>query len=307
MSASEEQTFTSSARIFFYSLAQQFTYWVAYVNFADGILGSGRIVNFSMPNSSATALAPRLFLVLAGERLLLGQGNLPIKFLGATPTQAIFSYSAPDPSPCTVQESTDPAFTTLDHDVDPALFPGSDLDTRTGNFVNGTYRQIVVGFRGTATASDGNTYSRALQAAATHYLKISCDGGSSIGSYTFQTQNPPLGNTAPDYIPFNPANFGNYGWPTIDYTAPASDPQANSYVDPLTGLQLVRWTGPGDGGGITTPSVWYGASDLNSIWANPSNILGSNGYASYSGPGGPNNALLHVGTLRCLPAFLHRY
>jgi hypothetical protein len=243
-----------------------------------------------MLTRSATALPSQLCLLLT-TGVLLGQSNLPITFEGATPTQATFTYSAPDSSPCIVQESTDAAFATLDHDVDPALFPGSNLDTRAGNIVNGPYRHIVVGFRGTATALDGNTYSRALQAAVTHYLKISCDGGSYIGTYTFQTQNPPLGNTAPDYIPFNPANFGNYGWPTINYTARISDPQANSYIDPLTGVQLVRWTGPGDGGGITTSSLWYGASDPNNVWTNPSNILASSGYASYSGPGGPSNAL----------------
>ncbi|MFL6354722.1 MAG: hypothetical protein ACJ74Z_23120 [Bryobacteraceae bacterium] len=239
---------------------------------------------------SGTALCSQLCLFLA-PGALVGQSKLPITFEAATPTQATFTYSAPDSSPCIVQESTDPAFSTVDHDTDPNLFPGSNLDTRAGNIVNGPYRHIVVGFRGTATALDGHTYSRALQAAVTHYLKITCDGRSSIGSYTFQTQNPPLGNTAPDYIPFNRANFGNYGWPTIDYSAPTSDPHANSYIDPLTGVQLVRWTGPGDGGGITTSSVWYGISDPSSAWTNPSNVLVSSGYASYSGPGGPTNAL----------------
>lgn len=234
-------------------------------------------------------------LLSLGSGVLFGQTSLPITLLGATSTQAVFSYVAPDSSPCRVQEGTDPGFTTVDRDVDPALFAGSDLDTRNGNIVNSAYRQIVVGFRGTATALDGSTYSRALQAAATHYLRVSCEGGLFTGSYTFQTQNPPLGNTAPDYIPFNPANFGNYGWPTINYTAPTSNPQANSYFDPLTGIQLVRWTAPGDGGGVTTRSAWYGVSDPNSVWTNPSNILASSGYASYSGPGGPNNALFMWG------------
>ena len=86
---------------------------------ANGILGLGEIVNLSMLNGSAAAL-PRQLCLLLVSGVLLGQSNLPIKFLGATPTQATFSYSAPDPSPCIVQVSTDPAFTTLDRDVDPA-------------------------------------------------------------------------------------------------------------------------------------------------------------------------------------------
>src|SRR5947209_12304 len=99
---------------------------------------------FSMLTTYVMALPIQLCFV-AGTGVLFGQSNLPITFLGATATQATFSYSAPDASPCIVQESTDPTFTTVDQDVDPTLFSGSNLDARTGNIVNGTYRQIVVG------------------------------------------------------------------------------------------------------------------------------------------------------------------
>ncbi len=150
----------------------------------------------------------------------------------------------------------------------------------------------MLGFRGTGTAVDGNTYSRALQAAATHYLKVSCGNGSYVGTYTFQTQNPPLGNTAPDYIPFNPAQFGNYGWPTVNYTAPTSNAPANTQIDPLTGFQLQRWTGPGDGGDdVSGWGSFSGVMDLSSSWTSSANILGTSGYATYSGAGGPANAL----------------
>jgi hypothetical protein len=208
----------------------------------------------------------------------------------------VFTYSAPDTNACTVQEGTDPTFTTVDHDVDPSLFPGSNLDTRTGNIVNGMYRQIVVGFRGTTTGSDGKIYSRALQAATTHYLQVSCDNGQYYGTYTFQTQNPPLGNNAPDYIPFNTAGFGNYGWPTINYAAPTSNVAANMQIDPLTGFQLQRWTGAGDGGdSLSGWGVWNGVIDLAGAWTNAANILGNSGYATYSGSGGPSNALYFWG------------
>lgn len=215
-----------------------------------------------------------------------------IQVLGATPTQAIFSYTAPDTNACSIEEGTDPTFATVDHDVDPSLFAGSNLDNRAGNIANGLYRTIVVGFRGTATASDGKIYSRALQAATAHYLQVSCDSGQYYGTYTFQTQNPPLGNNAPDYIPFNSSGFGNYGWPTINYTAPTSSASANTQIDPLTGFQLQRWTGGGDGGdSLSGWGVWNGVIDLASAWTNPINILGSSAYSTYSGAGGPSNAL----------------
>jgi len=216
----------------------------------------------------------------------------PIQMLGATPTQAIFTYAAPDTNACTIEEGTDPTFATVDHDVDPGLFAGSNLDNRAGNIVNGLHRTIVVGFRGTATASDGNIYSRALQAATTHYLQVSCDNGQYYGTYTFQTQNPPLGNNAPDYIPFNSSGFGNYGWPTINYTAPTSSASANTQIDPLTGFQLQRWTGAGDGGdSLSGWGAWNGVIDLASAWTSPANILSSSAYTTYSGAGGPSNAL----------------
>jgi Concanavalin A-like lectin/glucanases superfamily len=238
---------------------------------------------------------PGAFATLGGEAPFApppAVQSFPISMLGATPTQAVFSYTAPDTNACTVQESTDPTFATVDHDVDPALFAGSASDMRPGNVANGQFRTIVVGFRGTAAASDGKLYSRALQAATTHYLQVSCDSGQYTGTYTFETQNPPLGNNAPDYIPFNTAGFGNYGWPTINYTAPTSNAAANTQIDPLTGFQLQRWTGAGDGGdSLSGWGVWNGVIDLAGSWTNPTNILGSSSYASYSGTGGPSNAL----------------
>jgi hypothetical protein len=191
-------------------------------------------------------MTPRLPLLCLFALSLCAQTNIPLSPLGMpTPTQAVFSYTAPDGNACTIQEGTDPTFATVDHDVDATLFSGSNLDTRTGNLAQGRHRVIILGFRGTATASNGLIYSRALQAATTHYLKVSCDSGSYIGTATFTTPNPPMGNTAPDYIPFNYSGFGNYGWPSINYTAithgnistscPASP---TCVVDPLTGFQL---------------------------------------------------------------------
>lgn len=208
-----------------------------------------------------------------------------------TPTQVVITYTAPTNDPCTIQEGQDSTFRTVDRDVDPALFPGSNEDkSRAGTVIDGLQRTIVIGFRGTATASDGKIYSRALQNASTHYVKITCNG--KAFNEKFETQNPPMGNTSPDYLPFNKDGFGNYGWPTINYTAPTSNAAANYQVDPLTGYQLQRWTGPGDAADLLTGwGAWGGVLDLAGAWTAPQNILGSSGYASYSGAGGPANAL----------------
>ncbi len=217
--------------------------------------------------------------------------DISIRLIRATPTQAVFSYTAPDSNACQVQEGTDPRFTTVDHDVDPKLFPGSNLDTRPGNIVDGASRVIVIGFRGTGLAADGKIYSRALQASTTHYLKISCSDGRT-GVLRFSTVEPAFGNTAPDYIPYNTAGFGNYGWPTINYNAPTYDVASNTIIDPLTGVQLQRWTGPGDGGGLITGWGSYGGViDSKQAWINPSSLLDKSGFSTYSGSGGASDAL----------------
>jgi len=232
-----------------------------------------------------------LFVSAILPRLVIAQNQLELRVIGATPTQAVITYIAPDPAPCGVQSSTDASFGIVDRDIDPNIFPGSDSDLRPGNPAQGRFRTVIIGFRGTARGSDGRLYSRALEAATTHYVKVSCRRGSYIGTLTLQTQNPPLGNTAPDYIPFDAEAFGNYAWPTIDFTAPTSQPEKNTYIDPLTGIRLVRWTGPGDGSGEDKPGIWFGAADLAASWTNAAGVLSTKGYAEYSGRGGPENSL----------------
>ena len=52
----------------------------------------------------------RVLCVFATISVAFGETRFPITCLGAKSAQALFSYSAPDPSPCTVRESIDPGF-----------------------------------------------------------------------------------------------------------------------------------------------------------------------------------------------------
>ena len=142
-------------------------------------------------------------------------GSLAVSVSGTTATQAILNYTAPSGSACTVQSSLSPTYTPLDYDVDPTLFTGSDQDSRATTVANGLNRSFVLGKRDRAhVATDGNFYSRSLASYSTHYWKITC--GANVGSGTLTTQNPPLGNSYSDLLPFSTsAPFGNYAWPTI--------------------------------------------------------------------------------------------
>jgi hypothetical protein len=225
---------------------------------------------------------------------LFGQ-SITVKEVTPTATQAVIRYTAPGTNACTVQISESASLTPLVHDVDPVLFPGSNLDSRTGSVANGTQRVFVAGKRDAEVASDGRRYSRALKAFTQHYYQITCGTATATGS--FQTANPPLGNAYVDVPPFDPSGYGNYGWPTINW----SD-QTQEYVDPLTGLLWKRvsysqfegtvdnatagntsYSQPKaveDGSSFSTSS----ASCAGTNWTNPCGALGADGvYASYSG------------------------
>ena len=222
---------------------------------------------------------------------------LNVTVLGTTPTQAILSYIAPDNNACSVAVSSSSAvnqftgvFTSLVHDVDAGLFPGADQDTRTGNLVNGTQRTIVVGHRGVGDGSDGSIYSLALQAATTHYFRISCGKGAYVGVGSFKTADIPLGNSAPDSIPYDANGFGGYGWPTINFAD-----QSTKYIDPQTGALLERLTGSGDQMYSQYPNQGLnGPIDLSGgVWTNLGNVGASSdgAFAMYSGAGGANSAM----------------
>src|SRR3989442_9223077 len=142
-----------------------------------------------------------LILTLASPAAFGAIGNVQLK--GVTATQAILSYTAPDTNACTVEVSESAAYVPLSHDVDAALFAGSNLDNRAESYSQGRDREFVVGKRRAEKGSDGRWYSRALQTVTTHYYRITC--GSDMQSGQFVTANIALGNTYNEPLPADPA------------------------------------------------------------------------------------------------------
>src|SRR4051794_16634108 len=85
-----------------------------------------------------------------------------VQISGVTNVQAAISFQAPADVRCRLEASEDPSYQPLVHDVNPALFTGSDLDNRTGNVVDGASRIFILGSRSVNQASDKKWYSRAL-------------------------------------------------------------------------------------------------------------------------------------------------
>ena len=220
--------------------------------------------------------------------LLCGLGaaqTFTVSSPAVTATQAELVYTSPySGAHCALQVSESPSLAHVVHDVDETLFPGSSLDSRTGNLNNNQQRTFVVGTRRVDLASDGNLYSRALQAnTCVHCFRITCGSATATGS--FQTGNPPLGNNYAEQLPFHSAGFGNYGWPTINW-----NDTSVLYIDPQTGFAVKRitdpsWVGRVSGYGNDTYGQFVQVVDINGAWTNPGNAASGsqNALATYSG------------------------
>ena len=163
----------------------------------------------------------------------VSRGNpLRVAIAGTTNTQAVLAYSAPDGGACTVKVSQQSSLTPLVRDVDPALFPGSDQDTRPEAITAQTGRVFVVGKRITQRASDGKYYSRALETYATHYYQVAC--GSAVATGAFTTANIPMGMTYNEVPQVDESNPGQWLLPT------QLQDRTQTIVDPQTGALLKR-------------------------------------------------------------------
>jgi hypothetical protein len=183
---------------------------------------------------------------------------------GATATQVLLQYVASDLSPCTVQVSESPTFSTLVADVDPTLYQGAGTDTAYNILPPGTLRLLRVGMRTSTLALDGRRHSRALAANTKHYVQVSCHA--TTGTALFLTDVPR--GFAPERLPVDPAAWGNLAYPEFDFTnlsKPVIDPQSGIRIysaDPKTWSMSVvlpftaNWFGGGNG--------WLGAANVAS-------------------------------------------
>ncbi|HWD98715.1 MAG TPA: hypothetical protein VG345_06750, partial [Bryobacteraceae bacterium] len=176
----------------------------------------------------STALT--LFLLAGAVPALAAITNVAVT--GVTNTQAVIAWTAPDQQPCTVEISESPSYSPLVHDVDPAIFPGSNIDNRDGSITDGRSRKLVAGKRTAEKGSDGVRYSRALQSFTPHYFRITCGADRATGQFT--TQQIAFGNTFQDPSPVD-ENGGGYAWPDLSPTD-----RTQKIVDPQTGALIRR-------------------------------------------------------------------
>ena len=219
----------------------------------------------------------------AGAMLLNAQvANVKV---GVTATQAVVTYSAPDNGPCLVEIREGDMRGPLAHDVNPALFSGSNLDsgsssTRTSvNIATGRRRIFVGGKRAAEPALDGMRYSRALQTDALYSYEITCGASTATGQFT--TMNAPLGMSYNDPLPVDPNHPGQYAWPDFKFTD-----RTMAVIDPFTGFRIKLLDSPRDSTEVETSKAVASAfnAGTGTDWHNPSNVIADDSaMATYSG------------------------
>ena len=118
-------------------------------------------------------------------------------------------------------------------DLNPTLYPGSNLDTRAGNIGGqGRSKAWVIGQRTASVASDSNRYTRALQTNSRHHYTITSGAATFDGEFT--TKNLPLGDTHNEGPPTDPQTPNAYAYPTQQ---PGN--QAQTLLDPKTGTRTI--------------------------------------------------------------------
>lgn len=183
---------------------------------------------------------------------------------------------------------------TLVTDVNTTLFASSDLDSRTGNLVNGRGRQFVVGKRWSDSVG-GVMYSRALQVASRHRYTITCGGDTASGEFT--TANIPLGNASMrDWGRSNPSTAGQTLWPTFDHRGRAERPgevAVERVIEPQSGMLYTNALPPAPYTDLTDPvTTDLAITASNAVqnsptgWTDPGNVLADDANsATYSGAG----------------------
>jgi len=211
------------------------------------------------------------------QAALPAQSTAPGREPLTTATQAVIFYTVPDAAAACTLDVRESGSATPVHDVNPALFANSHLDSRPGNAVLGRLRAVVIGKRIAETALDGRRYSRALQAATEHQYTVTCGAAAPLAG-KFRTTNIVLGNTYMEGIPGDPAEPGAVAWPSLHW----SD-RTQKIIDPQTGLLLQRLTTANDTASIF--NYTFQEASGSGAWADTGNLLtDDSAAASFSGP-----------------------
>jgi hypothetical protein len=207
---------------------------------------------------NATASGTRFIRLLLTFGALIAPclGAINVAVVGTTNTQATITWD--HAGSCTVQVSEKSDLSVPAIDVNPTLFTNANQDTRAGSLTVGTSHVFVIGKRLTEQGLDSNWYSRALQTNTVHYGSVTC--GADSGTFTFSTQNVPLGNTNVELPQVDAAGLG------VIPTFP--NDRSTTVIDPATGVLVKRLYNNPDGASLSLGSQARG-NPCSSVLSGP--------------------------------------
>jgi hypothetical protein len=224
----------------------------------------------------------RFFVLAALVSTIALHGQLAnVHVIRATHQQIVLAYDAPEGDDCKIEVSENESLTPVVHDVNGALFSGSDYDlSRPDIHVAGTSRTVVIGKRLVDAASDRKRYSRSLQAATPHWIRISdCGGSETVRAVTETVPFGPMLDLARPLT--EPGAEGMYAAPTWNWFG---DRNTESVIDPLTGVQIRKLQLATDWMSRLSRTIPFG-TPISTAWTNPAGLTGA-GVASYAGTDG---------------------
>ncbi len=214
--------------------------------------------------------------------------NTSIVSIEPTQMQAKITVRTDQSGSCSYRASRGVAFSSNLAD----LTDNTNTDARAGSIVVANAHVFVLGTR---TGND------ALAAAATYWVGVTCGADAEVPA-TFATRSIAWGNTAPDPVPFSATKFGNTDYPVINWTN-----QQQSYVDPVTGTEFWRVTGPGMMS-VSTLSLAAQNSRILSVpldasgtgkWASIGNISSDGASFSLASGGPSDKAFIPLANFTC--------
>ena len=226
--------------------------------------------------------------------------NIPLQVVSVTSQQAEIQYTSPISGPCSLALTDNSGMGVTVWDVNGSVFANANLDlSRPDTLLDGMIRKVLLGHRTAEQGTNGNFYSRSLQADAPHTLTVTC--GPNSGTVQFATNTIQQGEAYPEMPQYCANGLWGRCLPTIDYSVAGKE---IGYVDPLTGALVKRVTGPGEAFArlSTSQSLSY-AKDVSGVaaWTNATNAVNYNTsgpYASSSTTGSatsPAGAALFIG------------
>ena len=212
---------------------------------------------------------------------------MPVAQIGATETQVILQYTAPNMSSCTITaaENSQPASPVWD--VSSVITNGSNDLARTyangfrwPTIVNGLNRILILGAHDeTKQGTDGKWHATELQVEACLTATVSCNSGQNVGTAVACTTNQPVGSYYPELpIPTPGSPLGGLPQPSIDWSVAGRN---TVYNDSMTGVSYQRISGTTDNLNSSTGNVYPFQTGIVfcadgttcAAWSNPLNLV----------------------------------